>query len=133
MARNRVGLDSSEFAQLIDKVSAMGGNVEKAAREALEAARDIVTPAAKQAIRPHHRTGRTESSLRNNPVKRTGDGKLYVDVGFDLKNGGLPSLFLMYGTPRVKKDTKLYNALRGSAIRRRVQEAQRRAFNEAVR
>ena len=130
--RNRVQLDFDEFNTLIDKVSAMGGNVEKAATEALEAARDVITPQAKTAIQRHHRTGRTEASLRNNPVQRTGAGKLYVDVGFDIKNGGLASIFLMYGTPRMKKDTNFYNALRGNATRKRVQEAQRAAFRKAI-
>jgi hypothetical protein len=97
--RNRVGLEADEFAQLIDKVNAMGGDTRRAATEALEAARDVITPQARIAIQRHHRTGRTERSLRNNPVKSMANGKLYDDVGFDIKNGGLASIFLMYGTP----------------------------------
>lgn len=50
-----------------------------------------------------------------------------VSVGFNLKSkGGFHSIFLMYGTPKVKKDTALFNAIRGSKTKKEIAEIQKK-------
>ena len=77
--------------------------------------------------------GKTKKSIvSNSPVEWTGD-TASVGVGFDIGGGGLPSIFLMYGAKRgVKADKNLYNAVFGAAVRKKVQEAQKRAFEKAL-
>ena len=48
-----------------------------------------------------------------------------VKVGFELyKKGGWHSIFMMYGTPRIAKDQKLYNAIYGNMIKNAIAMAQ---------
>lgn len=129
MGKNRVGLDFSEMASLAEKLDRVGGGVREAAQMSLEAARDTVTPKLAQAMKRHERSGDTEASLTDNPVKWDGLSAS-VDVGFDLKNGGMPSIFLMYGTPRMKKDSRLWNAAKGKKTKKEVEEIQRAIFEQ---
>ncbi|MFR3520381.1 MAG: hypothetical protein ACLTT4_18380, partial [Coprobacillus cateniformis] len=55
-----------------------------------------------------------------------------VDVGFRIREGGLPSIFLMYGTPKMKKDTKLYNAIRGAKTKKYIYELQTEAMTRHI-
>ena len=58
--------------------------------------------------------------------------KAFVDVGFDIQNGGLASIFLMYGTPRMKKDTKLYNDIYGKKTRDEIRALQEEIFRKKM-
>ena len=51
-----------------------------------------------------------------------------IRVGFNLgdKKGGFHSIFIMYGTPKKKKDTALFNAIRGSKTKKEIAEIQRK-------
>ena len=57
----------------------------------------------------------TKSEKRLNG-KRT---KAYIKVGFNISKGGLASIFLMYGTPRMQPDKKLYNSIYGSSTKKK--------------
>ena len=48
------------------------------------------------------------------------------------KVGGLPSIFLMYGTPRMKKDSKVYNAVYGKKTMDEVSMIQALIFADAI-
>ena len=39
---------------------------------------------------------------------------------------------LMYGTPRMKKDTNLYNAFYGAQTQKKIEQIERDALNAAV-
>ena len=56
-----------------------------------------------------------------------------ISVGFDIKQGGLPSIFLMYGTPRMKKDTKLYADVYGKKAQERIKKAQEETFQKGIK
>ena len=48
-----------------------------------------------------------------------------VNVGFNLRQpGGFHSIFIMYGTPRIAKDTRVYNAIRGAKTKKSVEDVQ---------
>ena len=54
-----------------------------------------------------------------------------VSVGFELyKKGGWHSIFVMYGTPRYPKDSKLYNAIYGNMIQNAIAIAQENIMKE---
>lgn len=39
----------------------------------------------------------------------------------------------MYGTPRMKKDTKLYNAIYGTKTQKEIKQIQKEIFEEEIR
>lgn len=117
---------------IIRQLEQLEVDVRQTVTGALQEAGQLVTEQARAAIQPHRRTGKTEASLiENPPVEWTGT-QAAVNVGFDINNGGLPSIFLMYGTPRMKKDTNLYNAFYGAQTQKKIEQIERDALDNAV-
>ena len=117
---------------MLNELKQLEADVRQTTEAALTEVGKLVTEQAEAAIQPHKRTGRTESALLKQPtVEWTGE-EATVHVGFDIANGGLPSIFLMYGTPRMKKDAKLYNAFYGAETQKRIEEIERKAFEKAI-
>lgn len=120
------------FTDVIHQLEQLEVDVRQTVTGALQEAGQLVTEQARAAIQPHRRTGKTEASLiENPPVEWTGT-QAAVNVGFDINNGGLPSIFLMYGTPRMKKDIKLYNAVYGAETKKKIEQIERDALDNAV-
>lgn len=120
------------FTDVIHQLEQLEVDVRQTVTGALQEAGQLVTEQARAAIQPHRRTGKTEASLiENPPVEWTGT-QAAVNVGFDINNGGLPSIFLMYGTPRMKKDIKLYNAVYGTETKKKIEQIERDALDNAV-
>ena len=90
----------------------------------------------KAAIAPHRRTGTVEQSLDTHPNKVEWSGtNASIQVGFNLDDGGIPSIFLMYGTkvhgqPHVQPDKKLYDAVYGSKNKKTSSENTGRSIYE---
>ena len=132
MARKRLTLNFDGMDEIIAQYEAMGGNVKNAAEAALKATHAVVTPKLQAAISPHYETGATEGSLSRSPEIEWDGTKAAVPVGFKIRNGGLPSIFLMYGTPRMQPDKALYNAIYGAATLREVSQKQAEAFDKTM-
>lgn len=57
-----------------------------------------------------------------------------MKIGFDLKKpSGIVSIFLMYGTPRMKPARGLKSAVYGAATKRRVLELEEEAINKVIK
>lgn len=133
-----IGDPFKDLALAIDKA---GGNLKAAADEALTESAKIVQSNTVSAAAPYFRGGRkgyaTGDMYRS--IKRTvsptwtGD-VAEVHVGFDLKaKGGFHSIFVMYGTPRMQKDTQVYNAIRGIKTKKSVEAAQEKAMKKHLK
>lgn len=130
--KRRLSLEFEGFEQVIQDFERMGGNVKSATEKALKESAKLVTENAKSEIKRHRLTGVTEDSLRENmPVEWQG-ATAEIKVGFDIKGGGLPSIFLMYGTPKMTPDTKLYNAFYGNSTKKKVHALQEKIFKEEI-
>ena len=128
----KIEMQFDGFTDVIHQLEQLEVDVRQTVTGALQEAGQLVTEQARAAIQPHRRTGKTEASLiENPPVEWTGT-QAAVNVGFDINNGGLPSIFLMYGTPRMRKDTKLYNAFYGAETKKKIEQIERDALNRAV-
>lgn len=126
-------LEFEGFDKVISRLSKLEGDTKATTEKALKKTHEIVTKKAEEAIKPHYETGATERSLyREGKVEWTGT-LASVNVGFSISKGGLASIFLMYGTPRMKKDQKLYNSVWGTSTRKEVLEAQEEIFYEEIR
>lgn len=126
-------LEFEGFDKAIARLTKLGGNTKSTTEKALKKTHEIITDKAEKAIRPHKETGATEKSLyREGKVDWAGT-LASVNVGFSISKGGLASIFLMYGTPRMKKDQNLYNSVWGTATRKEVLNAQEEIFFEEIR
>lgn len=154
MARKKKsGIEFSEFETLAAEFEKLGGDVKKIAEECLEVVPEMINPNLQKDMQKHKRTGKTAKSIvENSKVEWQGNiGKM--PVGFDLKKGGMPSIFLMYGSPRhapknqyggaknpdasqnsgFSADKKLYNDIYGAAIKRKIGEKQEEILTDAIK
>lgn len=142
MARKKFGLSFDGIEDMAKKLDQMGGRrLEQAAENSLKATHDYITPKLHNAMAKHKRTGRTDASIIDNANVEWSGSKASIDIGFNISNQGLASVFLMYGTPRRRKghdrgymtaDKELYNAIYGAATKRRIAEIQKEEFEKLL-
>ena len=133
MAKAKLRLDFTgldEYAAKLDKLG-KGDALRKAVENALEESAKLVKSQLEAEMKRHRRTGRTEKSLIEPQVKWSGT-LASVNVGFDIAHGGLPSIFLMYGTPKQAKDQRVYNAVYGSNTKKKIKQVQEEAFKKVL-
>lgn len=138
MPKNKISIDFKGFETVKKQLDQLGGDATKrAVDEALKASQQIVAEKVSAAMTPHNYTGKTKKSIvKNAPVEWTGD-EAAVGVGFDIVGGGLPSIFLMYGTtlhgqPHIEPDRNLYEAVYGANTRKEIQKVQEAAFDKVL-
>ncbi len=134
---------SIEFEQLkqlekqLEELAGMNGLIE-ATENALKATDDYVTREVDKAVAGSkynfNRTGTTKSSI-DRDKKVEWDGTVATaKAGFSISKGGLPSIFLMYGTPHIRPDTNLKNAAKGQGIHRdKINKIQQEEFNKVIK
>lgn len=127
------------FKDLIARIDKAGGNIQKAADDALTKSAQLIQSNTNAAASPYASTGRkgyATGEMFRSIIKSThpvwiGGSIAEVKVGFDLKApGGYHSIFLMYGTPRMAKDTALFNAIKGAKTQKEVQEIQQQVLQK---
>lgn len=124
------------FNDLAASIDRVGGDLKPAVNEALEETQKVVQDNLMPAAAIYDRKG----------LKGYATGKMYsamitdtridwqgnvaeVKVGFSTNGGGskagfMHSIFVMYGTPRMAKDPKIYNAIKGTKTRKQIAKAQ---------
>lgn len=137
MARMSIMFDGfSELARMVDQVnpSALKPAVDKALTETGKYVQNQVN----QATLPYahgglkgYATGEMFQALKkDNPVIWKTPYIAEVSVGFNLnEKGGFHSIFVMYGTPRMAKDQKLYNSIKGIRTKKEVENIQKEILN----
>lgn len=120
-------------SELLKKIEKAGGNVEKACEDALR--KSVQKPKAEMleylTNKPHpYSTGQTKDSFTEEI--KTENGKIYCEVGFSIRKGGLAALFLNLGTPKIKPSFFVDNAIDHNIdeIKRVQLEALKEAFRE---
>lgn len=137
MAKMEIVFDG--FKDLMARIDKAGGDMKKAADEALTSTAKLVQSNVNAAASPYASKGRkgyaTGEMFRSiiqsyHPTWET-PSVAAVNVGFDLKaKGGFHSIFVMYGTPRMQKDTKLFNAIKGAKTKKQIDEVQQKALEK---
>ena len=132
--RSKYSFNFEEMEALAAKIEAAGGSLEAAVEKALQETNDFIAPKLAAGIARHDFSGETKGSLDRAPaVTWKTPLKAQVNIGFDLTAGGVPSIFLMWGTPRRKAsempvDKAFRNAAFGPAVKREVAKLQREAM-----
>lgn len=133
MAKNKMTIDFKGFQEMFEKLDRLEADTKRISEKALQKSYDVVTPAIDQAIKPHYLTGQTEKSLAKNEKVEWEGMTAYIRVGFNISNGGLPSVFLMFGTPRIKPDKKLHDSIWGASTKKKVRQIQEEIFKEELK
>lgn len=139
MARMSIMFDGfKDLAQVIDDCSGTE-TLHKAVDEALTETGKYVQDQVNQAALPYahkglkgYATGAMFNALKkDNPVIWTSPFIAEVSVGFNLKDkGGFHSIFVMYGTPRMAKDQKLYNSIKGTKTKKEIEQIQKEVLGK---
>ena len=143
MAKNNFSLDFNGFLDYAKELGNLGGNaLKKAVDNAFTASKDYVNDEVGKAMDASkynfdgtgYSKGKAKQSLnkiRQKPVEWTGDtAKAYI--GVDLTEA-LEVVFIIHGTPHMKKDKKLYNAIKVKGnIKQKVEEIQKEEFNKVI-
>lgn len=132
MSKNKMTIDFKGFAEYAAKLEELGGDLKAASEEALQNTHNYITPNLHRDMKRHRLTGETEGSITDDAKVEWQGNKASLDVGFSIRNGGLPSIFLMYGTPRMQKDQKLYNDVYGTKTRKDIKELQEKTFDQTI-
>ena len=135
----KIAVEFAGFDAVLKKLNQLEADTKKITENALQKSFDIVTQKAAAAIaKPNlpaggrYSSGRTEASLlRSMNVTWTGT-EASAPVGFDISNGGLPSIFMMYGTPRYMKVQAVYDAFYSAETDGEVLNAQKEIFYKAM-
>lgn len=137
---SKFSIEFEQFKQLEKQLEELAGldGVIEATENALLATDDYVTAEVDKAVASSKfnfdRTGRTKKSIdREQKVEWSGT-VASAKAGFTISKGGLPSIFLMYGTPTIRPDTNLKNAAKGEGIhRQKIHQIQQEEFSKVIK
>lgn len=143
MAKNGYSIEFEELKQLTKQLEKLAGldGVDRAVENSLEATGEYVTTEIKKAMDSSrfnfNRTGKTKKSLLENTKVEWDGTKAQINTGFKLRGAdgvNLTSVYLMYGTPRIRPDTNLKNAAKGEGIHRaNINNIQQEEFNKVIK
>jgi len=130
-------LEFEGFDTMINILRSLNGDVRKATEKALKETHSHITSKLHSEMTRHFRTGETEASILDEAEVTWNGDVASVQLGFDIANGGLASVFLMYGTPRrkptpIKADKRLYNAIYGKSTAEEVAKIQSEIISSAI-
>lgn len=132
MKKVKLGLEFTGFEEMMERIEKSEGDVKSAVEESLQAAGEIIADKLHVDMKKHRRSGKTEESILDDSKVKWEGTMASISVGFDIKNGGLPSVFLMYGTPRKPKDQKLYNDIYGTRTQKEIAKLQEEVLKKQL-
>lgn len=135
----KIKLEFAGFDEVLKKLNTLDADTKAITTEALQKSFDIVTDKADKAVAKgnlpaggKYSSGGTENSLIRELNITWTDTEASAPVGFNIKKGGLPSIFMMYGTPRYMKNQALYDAFYSDQTEGEVLSAQKEVFYKAL-
>ena len=141
MAKMQILFDG--FKDLADAVDRSGADLKEAVDDALTKTGDYISSATSSAASRYAKKGggmkgyatgaMFKTIIKKDHVKWIGD-TAEIGTGFKIsQKGGWHSIFVMYGTPRMSKDTKIYNAIKGRKTKKEIAEIQQKAMQEHIK
>lgn len=149
-SKNKITLSFPGIEETLDRFEKMDLAIGPAVTEALQKSYDYVTTHLEDQIEQHRRTGKTAESLLKNEKVQVEGTTYSINVGFDIGNGGLASIFLMYGSPKHKitrysnkkkstwnhpgmdADAVLYDLVFGPSTKTEIEKIQKKVFEKRM-
>lgn len=149
-AKSKITLEFPGIKETIERFEKMDLAIGPAVTEALQESYNYVTSHLADQIEQHHRTGKTAESLLKNEKVQVEGTTYFIHVGFDVGNGGLASIFLMYGSPKhvvtryhgkkksswdhpgMDADQVLYDLVFGKATKQEIAKIQKKTFEKRM-
>ncbi len=141
MAKNKIGLQFTGWKEMLSGIEKAAGEagLKQAVEAGLKATKDYVNKNADAAMskgnmpaRGKYWTGRTKKSLDKNYdvdwVGYTGT----INVGYNLEESGLTSIYLMHGTPRMPPVPGLNDAFYGKKTKSEIKKIQKEALEKWI-
>jgi len=122
------------------KLDEVGGSnaMKRGVEGALKASKQYVNPLIEQAMNSlpaggRYSTGATKKSIDKDMTVEWEGMTATIKVGFDFKKSGMTSIFLMYGTPKHKPVTGLYESIYGGKTQREIAKIQGEELNKVIK
>lgn len=138
--KNKIVFDVSAVQELVEKFESLNGDLKATTTEALQKSKAKVTfnllSATEKKNYPakgKYSTGKTRKSIDTSKTVTWEGTRGTISAGFDFEKGGMASIYLMYGTPRMKPVKKIYNAIYGTKTRKEITEIQKDVFAKAIK
>lgn len=118
----KMSLEFDGLKNLLYRIDELEGDLRPAVDEALTKVQHYVQDQTRQAAAKYvkggteYATGKMKAAVKPDSGPTWAGNTAKVGVGFDIRKpggGGMHSIWMMYGTPRIKPDKKLYGAIRG--------------------
>lgn len=140
MARNKIGLQFEGWEEYIAKLDEVGGGeaMKRGVESALKASKEYVNPLIEQAMTKlpaggKYSTGDTKASIDKEMKVEWSATTGEINVGFDFSKSGMTSIYLMYGTPKMKPVYGLKNAIYGTKTKKEVANIQEGTMAKVIR
>lgn len=138
--KNKIGLKFDGLEEMIANLEKVEGDLKATTEKALKASKEhvneqlrAVTIPANYPAHGKYSKGKTAQSI-DTDMSVTWDGTTAsIKIGYDMQVSGMTTIFLMYGTPKMKKVTKMYNAIYGSKMKKEIGEIQREVFAAEIK
>ncbi|MSA02910.1 hypothetical protein GKG47_14075 [Lactonifactor sp. BIOML-A3] len=129
---NKITFKGELFKTMMEQLDSLNGDLKTVTQKALQKTHEYITPKLQEDMKCHRRTGRTEGSIDQTAKVNWEGNTAGMDVGFHIRSGGLASIFLMYGTPKMAKDQKLYNDVYGSKTKKEIEKMQQEILTQEI-
>lgn len=140
MARNKIGLNFEGWEDYMAKLDELGGTqlMKKGVEEALIESKKHVNPLIEKAMgklpaKGRYSYGDTKKSIDDSKTVEWDGMTGSINMGFDFSKSGSKSIFLMYGTPRMKPVSGLKSAIYGAKTQKEIAEIQEKVISDVIR
>lgn len=127
---------------LLEDLDRVGGDLKGAVNEMLEETQKYIQSEVTSAAAPYAAKGLKGYAQGNMYKTIVKDGAVRwetptvaeVNAGFNLsEKGGYHSIFIMYGTPRIAKNQKVWNAIKGARVRKEIERIQKEILDKYMK
>ena len=142
MARKKIGLQFDGWEEYMDKLDRLGGTqaMKKGVEEALTESKKHVNPLIEKNMAKNklpakgkYSYGDTKESIDEDMSVEWSGMTGEIKVGFDFSKSGMKSIFLMYGTPKMKPVSGLKSAIYGAKTQKEIAEIQEKVLSDHIK